>query len=88
MGRKKTKIQVTTNNVEGLCESVNNKYNLKPNQIGSIEHHCDSTENSIVQIVNQFRGTRQLIYGDDKILKKYLRNILDDKLVLNFWNVV
>lgn len=74
-----------TNSVDKLCDMVNEKYNLIPNSIGSIEHHSDMTENSIVQILNQYRGVRQLILGDDKTLKKYLQNILEDKIILNFW---
>lgn len=85
MGRKRIKPEIMTNNVDKLCDMVNEKYNLIPNSIGSIEHHSDMTENSIVQIYNKNRGIRQLIYGDDKTLIKYLRNILEDKVVLNFW---
>lgn len=85
MGRKKIKPEIVTNNIDKLCEMVNEKYNLLPNSIGSIEHHYDMTENSIVQIVSRARGVRQLIYGDDKVLMRYLKNILDDKIVLNFW---
>lgn len=85
MGRRKVKPEIVTNNVDKLCEMVNEKYNLLPNSIGSIEHHSDMTENSIVQILNQYRGVRQLISGDDGTLKKYLQNILDDKIILNFW---
>ena len=88
MGRPRTKPEITTNNVDKLCMLVNEKYNLKQNSIGSIEYHSDSTENSIVQICNQYRGTRQLICGDDKTLKKYLQNILDDRTILNFWKVI
>lgn len=88
MGRKKIKPEIVTKNVDKLCEMVNEKYNLKPNSIGSIEYHNDATENSIVQICNQYRGTRQLICGDDKTLKKYLQNILDDRTILNFWKVM
>lgn len=87
MGRRKVKPEIVTNNVDKLCEMVNEKYNLLPNSIGSIEHHHDMTENSIVQIVSRARGVRQLIYGDDKVLLRYLKNILDDKIVLNFWCV-
>lgn len=87
MGRKKIKPEIVTKNVDKLCEMVNEKYNLKPNSIGSIEYHSDSTENSVVQIVNKSRGVRQLIYGEDKVLIKYLQSILDDKTVLNFWCV-
>ena len=85
MGRKRVKSEIMTNNVDKLCDMVNEKYNLIPNSIGSIEHHSDMTENSIVQILNQYRGVRQLISGDDKTLKKYLQNILEDKIILNFW---
>lgn len=87
MGRKKIKPEIVTKNVDKLCELVNEKYNLIPNSIGSIEHHYDASENSIVQIVNKSRGVRQLIYGEDKALIEYLRSILDDKTVLNFWCV-
>ena len=61
MGRRKVKPEILTNNVDKLCEMVNEKYNLLSNSIGSIEHHSDMTENSIVQILNQYRGVRQLI---------------------------
>ena len=85
MGRKKIKPTIVTKNVSKLCEMVNEKYNLIPNSIGSIEHHYDANENSIVQIMNKNRGVRQLIYGEDKVLIKYLQSILNDKTVLNFW---
>lgn len=85
MGRKRIKPEIMTNSIDKLCEMVNEKYNLIPNSIGSIEHHSDMTENSIVQILNQYRGVRQLISGDDHTLKKYLKNILEDKIILNFW---
>ena len=85
MGRKKIKPEIMTNSVNELCNMVNKKYNLLPNTIGSIEYHHDSTENSIVQIMNHYRGVRQLIYGEDKVLIRYLKNILEDKTVLNFW---
>ena len=88
MGRKRIKPEIITNNLDKLCEMVNEKYGLLPNEIGSIEHHQDSCENSIVQICNKYRGTRQLIYGADPILKKYLQNILADKTILNFWCIV
>lgn len=87
MGRKKIKPEIVTKNVDKLCEMVNEKYNLVSNSIGSIERHHDTSENSIVQIVNKNRGVRQLIYGEDKVLIKYLQSILDDKTVLNFWCV-
>ena len=87
MGRKKIKPDIVTKNVDKLCEMVNEKYNLIPNSIGSIEHYYDASENSIIQIMNKNRGIRQLIYGEDKVLIKYLQSILDDKTVLNFWCV-
>lgn len=85
MGRKRIKPEIIKNNISGLCNMVNEKYNLLPNTIGSIEYYHDASENSIVQICNKSRGVRQLIYGDDKTLIKYLHNILEDKIVLNFW---
>ena len=86
-GRKRINPVIMTNNVDMLCDIVNQKYNLIPNSVGSIEHHCDMGENSIVQIMNTARGVRQLITGEDRELKKYLQNILDDKTILNFWAV-
>lgn len=85
MGRKKVKPEIVTKSVNELCNMVNKKYNLLPNTVGSIEYHHDATENSIVQIANKYRGVRQLICGEDKVLLEYLRNILDDKIILNFW---
>ena len=85
MGRKRVKPEIMTNNVDKLCDMVNEKYNLLANSVGSIEYHHDASENSIVQICNKYRGIRQLISGDDKTLIKYLRNILEDKVILNFW---
>lgn len=85
MGRKRIRPEIMTNSVDKLCEMVNEKYNLLPNSIGSIEYHLDMTESSIVQIVNKYRGVRQLISGDRNVLKLYLQNILDDKIILNFW---
>ena len=86
-GRKRINPIIMTNNVDKLCDMVNEKYNLLPNSIGSIEHHSDVSENSIVQIMNKHRGVRQLISGEERELKKYLQNILDDKIILNFWAV-
>lgn len=85
MGRKKIKPEIITKDVNKMCELVNEKYGLLSNQRGSIEHYHDATENSIVQIMTVNRGTRQLIYGENKVLLQYLQNILDDKTVLNFW---
>lgn len=82
MGRKKTRPEKITNDISSLCDLVNKKYSLKPNDIGSIEYHNDATENSIVQICNEARGTKQLIYGDNTTLKKYLQNILNDTVAL------
>lgn len=44
MGRKRIKPEIMTNNVDKLCDMVNEKYNLIPNSIGSIEHHSDMSE--------------------------------------------
>lgn len=48
MGRKRIRPEIMTNSVDKLCEMVNEKYNLLPNSIGSIEYHLDMTESSIV----------------------------------------
>ena len=85
MGRKRINSVIITNNIDKLCNMVNEKYNLLANSVGSIEYHHDASENSIAQICNKNRGIRQLISGDDKTLIKYLRNILEDKVILNFW---
>ena len=82
MGRKKIRPEKITNDISSLCDLVNKKYSLKPNDIGSIEYHNDATENSIVQICNEARGTKQLIDGDNTTLKKYLQNILNDTVAL------
>lgn len=87
MGRKKVKPKKFIKNVDALCDLVNDKYGLKPNSVGSIEHYSDMCENSIIQLCNQYGGSRQLLYGDDKVLIKYLENILDDRIILNFWIV-
>ena len=87
MGRKKVNADKKSIDLDILCELINDKYDLKPNQIGSIEYHSDMTENSIIQICNQYRGYRQLICGPEPMLKKYLQNILDNKTILNFWEV-
>lgn len=86
-GRKRINPIIMTNNIDKLCDMVNEKYNLLPNSVGSIEYHSDMSESSIVQIMNSYRGVRQLISGEEKELKKYLQNILDDKTILNFWAV-
>lgn len=86
-GRKRINPIVTTTSIDDLCDMVNQKYNLIPNSIGSIEHHSDMSENSIVQIMNKHRGVRQLVSGGEKELKQYLRSILEDKTILNFWAV-
>ena len=86
-GRKRINPIIMTNNIDKLCDMVNEKYNLLSNSVGSIEYHSDMSESSIVQIMNSYRGVRQLISGEERELKKYLQNILDDKTILNFWAV-
>ena len=78
------KIQKTEKiaDIDSLCEAVNNKYNLKRNEIGSIEYYSDMCENSIIQIANQYRGHIQLACGDNKTLVKYLQGILEDRIKL------
>lgn len=75
------------NKIDLLCNRINDKYNLKRHQVGSIERYQDMYGTSVVQVCNQFGGTRTLIIGDEKVLIKYLQNILDNKTILNFWEV-
>jgi hypothetical protein len=82
-----SKWRKTQQSVDTLCDLINEKYNLSPSSIGSIEYHSDMCESSIVQICNNARGHRQLISGPEPILKTYLRNILEDKTILNFWAI-
>lgn len=73
--------------IDVLCDRVNEKYNLRSHQVGSVERYQDMYETSVVQVCNQFGGVRTLMSGDEKILMKYLQNILDDKTILNFWDI-
>jgi len=73
------------NKIDILCDRVNEKYNLRRHQVGSVERYQDMYEISVVQVCNQFGGVRTLLSGDEKILTKYLQNILDNKTILNFW---
>lgn len=74
--------KINTKNINELCKMINEKYGLKSGDIGSIEHYQDMCENSIVQIMNEHRGTRQLMYGTDKSLNQYLRNLLSGDILL------
>lgn len=75
------------NKIDILCDRVNEKYNLRRHQAGSVERYQDMWETSVVQVCNQFGGVRTLLSGDEKTLTKYLQNILDDKTILNFWAI-
>lgn len=75
------------NKIDILCDRVNEKYNLRCHQVGSVERYQDMWETSVVQVCNQFGGVRTLLSGDEKTLTKYLQNILDDKTILNFWAI-
>lgn len=79
--RKKQKIN-DINDIDVLCNNVNEKYGLSINEVGSIEHHQDMCENAIVQIANENRGIIQLVYGEYKVLINYLRGILEDRIEL------
>jgi len=75
------------NKIDTLCDRVNDKYGLKRHQVGSVERYQDMYETAVVQVCNQFGGIRTLLIGDEKTLIKYLQNILDNKTILNFWEV-
>lgn len=70
------------NKIDKLCDQVNEKYNIKSRQIGSIERCTDMTTNKIVQICNNAGGYRDLMCGSEKQLTQFLRNILDGKVHL------
>lgn len=71
------------NKIDDLCDKVNEKYRLRNRQIGSIERYTDMSTNKIVQIANNYGGYVDLIYGTEKQLESFLRNILDNKVILN-----
>ena len=75
------------NGIDILCDRVNEKYNLRRHQVGSVERYQDMCETSVVQICNNFGGVRTLLSGDEKTLTEYLQNILEDKTILNFWAI-
>lgn len=71
------------NKLDKLCDMINEKYNKKNRQIGSIERYTDMTTNKIVQIGNNYGGYIDLICGTEKQLESFLKNILDGKVILN-----
>lgn len=75
------------NKIDILCDRVNEKYNLRRHQVGSVERYQDMCETSVVQVCNNFGGVRTLLSGDEKVLTEYLQNILEDKTILNFWAI-
>lgn len=83
MGRKKINRDIIKIDLDTLCDLVNEKYNLKPNEISSVEWYSDTCENATVQIMNQYRGIRQFITGPESVLRQYIQNILEDKTQLN-----
>ena len=54
------------NKIDILCDRVNEKYNLRCHQVGSVERYQDMCETSVVQVCNQFGGVRTLMSGDEK----------------------
>ena len=75
------------NKIDILCDRVNEKYNLRRHQVGSVERYQDMCEASVVQVYNNFGGVRTLLSGDEKALTEYLQNILEDKTILKFWAI-
>jgi hypothetical protein len=71
------------NDIDLLCDLVNEKYNLKSREIGSIERYKDMYVLKIVQIGNNYGGFIDLKSGNEKELKEFLRLILDEKIKLN-----
>lgn len=74
------------NEVDKLCERVNDKFGLRNRQIGSVERYTDMCTNSVVQIGNNSGGYSVLISGTDKQLISYLNAILQDKF--NFYDLL
>lgn len=81
---QKNYIYSTGNNVDKLCDAVNEKFNLKPRQIGSVERVSDMCTNSIVQIGNNYGGFIVLASGDDKTLCNYLKGILSNEINITY----
>lgn len=86
--KKKERIKVSTkkektkranlNDINELCDFINELQKLAPSQVGSIEYYHSMTENAIVQICNEVRGHRVLRYGTEKELKQYLLDVLNN----------
>jgi hypothetical protein len=82
-GTKSTYNYNKLNKIDDLCNKVNEKYKIHSRYIGSIERYTDMCTNKLVQIANDCGGYIDLIYGTEKQLEQYLRNILDNKISLN-----
>lgn len=80
--RHKKKEKVVFNNIDYLCDRVNEQYNLKSRTIGSIDHYSSMTENMIVQIGNDKGGFIPLMSGTDKELIEFLKCILNGNYML------
>lgn len=63
--------------IEELLNRVNELRGKKVNSIGSLVHINSADENSICEIANEYGGYKQLIYGDDKVLRLFLESILN-----------
>ena len=49
------------NKIDILCDRVNEKYNLRRHQVGSVERYQDMCETSVIQVCNNFGGVRTLL---------------------------
>lgn len=75
-GRPAKEITWKLNNIDCLCDRINQSRGLSNRTIGSIEHYSSMTENLIVQVANDVGGFIPLASGTDKDLVTYLMNIL------------
>lgn len=80
--KKKEKFVLNSNNIDYLCDKINEQYNLKSREIGSIEHYSSMTENMIVQIGNDKGGFIPLTSGTDKELLEFLRHLSNGNYML------
>lgn len=64
------------NDIDKLCDFINEKNGLKPREVGSLERVKDMTQNSIVKIGNEYGGYIPLYSGTDNELIEFLQGFL------------
>lgn len=71
---KEKRITWKLNNIDNLCDRINQSRGLNDRAVGSIYHYSSMTENLIVQVANEAGGFISLASGTDKDLVNYLMN--------------